>query len=164
MVHAELGFVDAERLSDLPSIIVKPGEDDRHGFVLPPKADQHGRTVLKIGVSHQGRDLGAEELAQWDRGDGDRKAAEHQVQLLVDLLPGLEIRGFATVPCATTCTPTGHPTIDDFTRRVSALLGGNGYAAKCAPALGELASSRLIDGSWDPEVDRDLFRLNGPDT
>jgi len=27
-----------------------------------------------------------------------------------------------------------------------------------------LAAIRLLDGSWNPEVDRDLFRLNGPGT
>ena len=162
MVHAEIGIEDSKRLSYLPSIIVKPAEENRHCFVLPPKVDEHGRTVLKIGDSRQGRNLEGEDLAQWYRGDGDPKAASHQVQLLVDLLPGLEVRSLSTVPCATTYTPTGHPMIDDLTGRVSALLGGNGYAAKCAPALGELAASRLLDGSWNPEVDRDLFRLNGP--
>ena len=161
MVHAEIGTEDTKRLAYLPSIIVKPAEENRHCFILPPKVNQHGRTVLKIGVSHQGRNLEVEDLAQWYRGDGDPKAAKHQVQLLVELLPGIEIRSLSTVPCATTYTPTGHPMIDDLTRRVSALLGGNGYAAKCAPALGELAASRLLDGSWNPEVDRDLFRLNG---
>ena len=162
MVHAEIGIEDAKRLSDLPSIIVKPAEEDHHCFVLPPKADRHGRPVIKIGVSHPGRDLEVETLAEWYRGDGDTKAANHQEQLLVELLPGIEVRSLSTVPCATTYTPTGHPMIDDLTGRVSAFLGGNGYAAKCAPALGELAASRLIDGSWNPEVDRDLFRLHGP--
>ena len=164
MVHVEIGVEDAKRLSDLPSIIVKPAEEDHHCLVRPPKMDRNGRTVLKIGVSLQGRDLEVKELAEWYRGDGDPEAAHHQEQLLVELLPGLEVRGRWAVPCATTYTPTGHPVIDDLTGRVSALVGGNGYAAKCAPALGELAAIRLLDGSWNPEVDRDLFRLNGPGT
>ena len=164
MVHAEIGIEDVKRLSYLPSIIVKPAEEDRHCFVLPPKAGRDGRVVLKIGVSHQGRSLAVEELAQWYRGDGDPKAANHQVQLLVELLPEIEVRSLSTVPCATTYTPTGHPMIDDLTGRVSTLLGGNGYAAKCAPALGELAANRLLDGSWDPDLERDQFCFNGPDT
>ena len=100
---------------------------------------------------------------QWFRTDGDLEDAANQEQLLLELLPDLEVVRRWTAPCVTTYTPSGHPLIDNLTDRVSALLAGNGYAAKCAPALGELAADRLLDGSWNPEVDRDLFRLNGPD-
>jgi hypothetical protein len=37
-------------------------------------------------------------------------------------------------------------------------VGGNGYAAKCAPALGGLAAGMLLGDPWPTEVDRDLFR------
>jgi len=52
---------------------------------------------------------------------------------------------------------TGIAALHDLTGRVSALIGGNGYAAKCAPALGELAAGRLLGEPWPTEVDRGLF-------
>ena len=162
MLHVEPSPADAERLAGLPSLIVKPTDEERHCFVLPPTTGPDGQVVVKIGVSHQGRRLGSAEITQWFRTDGDLDDAAKQDRLLLGLLPDLEVVRRWTVPCVTTYTPTGHPVIDDLTGRVSALLGGNGYAAKCAPVLGELAASRLLDGSWNPEVDRDLFRLNGP--
>jgi len=164
MLHVEPSPADAERLAGLPSLIVKPPDEERHCFVLPPPTGPDGQVVVKLGVSRQGQRLGSAEITQWFRTDGDLDDAANQERLLLELLPDLEVVRRWTVPCVTTYTPTGHPVIDDLTGRVSALLGGNGYAAKCAPVLGELAAIRLLDGSWNPEVDRDLFRLNGPGT
>ena len=157
MLHVEPSPADAERLVDLPSLIVKPTDEDRHCFVLPPKAGPDGRIVVKIGVSHQGQELGADRIADWFRTDGNLEDAAHQERLLRDLFPDLEVVRRQTVPCVTTYTPSGHPVIDDLTGRVSALIGGNGYAAKCAPALGELAAGRLLGEPWPTEVDRGLF-------
>jgi hypothetical protein len=50
--------------------------------------------------------------------------------------------------------------IDALDDRVFRCIGGNGYAAKCAPALGELAAGTLLGNSWPSEVDRDLFRAS----
>ena len=157
MLHVEPSPADAERLVNLPSLIVKPTDEDRHCFVLPPKAGPDGRIVVKIGVSHQGQELGADRIADWFRTDGNLDDAAHQERLLRDLFPDLEVVRRQTVPCVTTYTPSGHPVIDDLTGRVSALIGGNGYAAKCAPALGELAAGRLLGEPWPTEVDRGLF-------
>ena len=45
--------------------------------------------------------------------------------------------------------------------RVACAIGGNGYAAKCAPALGELAAGLFLEDdpgrAWPTEVDRSLF-------
>ncbi|MDG2908913.1 MAG: FAD-binding oxidoreductase [Acidimicrobiales bacterium] len=157
MLHVEVSPADVERLAGLPSLIVRPTDEDRHCFVLPPKECPDGRVVIKIGISHQGQDLGADRIAAWFRTDGDLEGAAHQERLLLDLLPGLEVVRRLTVPCVTTYTATGHPVIDDLTDRVSALVGGNGYAAKCAPALGGLAAGRLLGQPWPTEVERRLF-------
>ena len=77
----------------------------------------------------------------------------------MDLLPELAVVGRTTVPCVTTYTPSGHPVVDDLTPRVSAVIGGNGHVAKCAPALGEIAAGRLLGEPWPTGVDRDLFAL-----
>ena len=167
MLHVELSPADAERLADLPSLIVKPDAEDRHCFVLPPKAGPDGRVVVKIGVSHHGRRLDADRISAWFRTDGDLEGAAGQERLLLDLLPGLlldrDVVRRRTVPCVTTYTASGHPVIDDLTNRVSALIGGNGYAAKCAPALGALAAGRLLGWPWPTEIERRLFEREPSD-
>ncbi len=157
MLHVEPSPADAERLADLPSLIVRPDAEDRHFFVLPPRAGPDGRVVIKIGVPQHGRRLDADRTAAWFRTDGDPRAAVRQERLLLDLLPGLDVAWRRTVPCATTYTGKGHPVIDDLSDRVSALIGGNGYAAKCAPALGGLAAGRILGEPWPTELDRGLF-------
>ena len=157
MLHAELPQHETDRLAGLPSLIVKPSDEDRHCFVLPPNRRPDGAVVVKIGVSHQGRNLTATQIGDWFRSDGDLHVASHQLELLRDLLPGLEVTTTSTVPCVTTYTSSGHPVIDGLTDRVSALLGGNGYAAKCAPTLGELAAGRLLGETWPTDLDRALF-------
>ena len=159
MLTVEIPPAEAERLADLPSLILKPGEPGRDCFVLPPKFLPDGRAVIKIGVSHQGLRLTVDEITAWFRTDGDPEQADRQEGLLTDLLPGLAVLGRTTAPCVTTYTPSGHPVIDDLTPRVSAVIGGNGYVAKCAPAIGEIAAGRLIGEPWPTGVDRELFAL-----
>ncbi|MBT6371382.1 MAG: N-methyl-l-tryptophan oxidase, partial [Acidimicrobiaceae bacterium] len=76
------------------------------------------------------------------------------------LLPGLRGIGRRTTSCVTTYTPSGFPFIDwvdDGSRRVACAIGANGFAAKCAPALGELAAGLLLGRDWPTEADRELF-------
>ena len=115
--------------------------------------------MVKIAVSHQGLRLTVDEITAWFRTDGDPEQADRQEGLLMDLLPGLAVVGRTTVPCVTTYTPSGHPVVDDLTPRVSAVIGGNGHVAKCAPALGEIAAGCLLGEPWPTGVDRDLFAL-----
>ena len=157
MVHVRLSPADAGRLADLPSLIVKTSDGEGECFVLPPTTRPDGHRVMKIGVSHQARPLGPDDLKAWFRSDGDPDAAVTQRHLLETLVPGLDATVVDTVPCVTTYTPSGHPVIDDLTDRVGVLIGGNGYAAKCAPALGELAAGRLLGESWPGDVDREPF-------
>ena len=70
--------------------------------------------------------------------------------------------GRRTTSCVTTYTPSGFPFIDllgdQAKGRTYCAIGGNGFAAKCAPALGELAAGLILGRDWPTEADRELFR------
>ena len=104
--------------------------------------------------------VSATDLAAWYRTDGDPAFASRLDRTIGGLLPGLRWLDRWTTSCVTAYTPTGHPMIDALDDRVFCCIGGNGYAAKCAPALGELAAGMLLGNSWPSEVDRDLFRAS----
>jgi len=50
------------------------------------------------------------------------------------------------------------PGVHTGAERIACCVGGNGYAAKCAPSLGGLAAGMLLGDPWPTEVDRDQFR------
>ena len=158
IIHFELPAEEAQRLAGLPSIIVKTEDKDRSFYVLPPKPQPDGRTIMKVGITRERKHLTPSQIADWFRSDGDLAMEPHQKQLLFDFIPNLKVLGSRTAPCVTTYTETGHPIIDNLTDRVSALIAGNGYAAKCASALGELAANRLLGKPWPTEINQQLFQ------
>ncbi len=167
LVH--LDDAEAERLSGMPSIIGKHADPTDDFYLTPPVSDPgSGSTgsdalfILKIGSPQDDHvRASAVELAAWFRTEGDPVCAARLTETLARLLPGLRDVGRWTTSCVTTYTPSGHPYIDWLdgrSERVACAVGGNGYAAKCAPALGGLAAGLLLDRPWPTEVDRDLFR------
>jgi len=178
LVHLDADEFD--RLAGMPSIIGKFGPVPEVGsaddFYLTPSVPDPvvpDRWVLKLGAQQDDRvRVGADELAAWFRTDGDPAFAANLARILDRLLPGLCEVGRWTTSCVTTYTPSGHPFIDwldggdrfsggSVAGRVACAIGGNGYAAKCAPALGELAAGLFLEDDpgrvWPTEVDRSLF-------
>ncbi len=177
LVHLDGDEVD--RLAGMPSIIGKDADPADDFYLTPPVPDLRprgpgDRWILKIGSPQDDHvRVGADELAAWFRTDGDPTFAANLSRILERLVPGLRDVGRWTTSCVTTYTPSGHPFIDWLDRdagsagapgagRVACAIGGNGYAAKCAPALGELAAGLFLEGApgraWPTEVDRGLFR------
>ncbi len=159
--YLQLDDDEAARLVGMPSIIAKSSDPDEDLYLTPPTTDPRGRTVLKVGKPQDDHmRASAADLAAWYRTDGDPAFAARLDRTISDLLPGLRWLDRWTTSCVTTYTPTGHPMIDALDDRVFCCIGGNGYAAKCAPALGELAAWALLGSPWPSEVDRDLFRAS----
>ncbi len=164
LVH--LDETEAERLSGMPSVIGKHADPTDDFYLTPPVLDPESgpdaRSILKIGSPQEDHvRASAPELAAWFRTGGDPASAARLTDILIRLVPGLRDVGRWTTSCVTTYTPSGHPYIDwldGCSERVACAIGGNGYAAKCAPALGGLAAGLLLDRVWPTEVDRDLFR------
>lgn len=161
LVH--LDAQEVKRLDGLPSIIGKYANPVDDFYLTPPVPDPDAsgeRWILKIG-SPQAEYVRAPvvELADWFRTAGDPESAANLARIIGRLLPDLRDVGRSTTSCVTTYTPSGHPYIDLVGDRTWCAVGGNGYAAKCAPALGELAAGLLLGLPWPADIDRDLFRV-----
>lgn len=167
-LYVALDSDEADRLSGMPSIIAKHADPTGDFYLTPPVPDpvRPGHHVLKIGMPQDDHvRVSAADLSAWYRTDGDPAVAARLDGMVRGLLPGLRWTGRWTGSCVTTYTPTGHPAIDWVgpgvhagAERIACCVGGNGYAAKCAPSLGGLAAGMLLGDPWPTEVDRDQFR------
>ncbi len=170
LVHLDAAEVD--RLAGMPSIIGKFPDPVDDFYLTPPVRDHlvghppgsEDRHILKVGVPEDDHVRAtAAELVAWFRTDGDPVVALRLERILGGLLPGLRDMGRRTTSCVTTYTPSGFPFIDllgdQVKGRTYCAIGGNGFAAKCAPALGELAAGLILGRDWPTEVDRELFRV-----
>lgn len=167
LVHLDAAEVD--RLAGMPSIIGKFPDPVDDFYLTPPVRDHlvghppgsGNRHILKVGAPQDNHVRAtAAELVAWFRTDGDPVVAVRLEQILEGLLPGLRGIGRRTTSCVTTYTPSGFPFIDwvdDGSHRVACAIGANGFAAKCAPALGELAAGLFLGRDWPTEADRELF-------
>ena len=164
LVH--LDAEEVNRLAGMPSIIGKFADPIDDFYLTPPVPDLRpgvgDRHILKVGMPKDDHVCATSgELAAWFRTAGDPTVAARLAGILARLLPGLRDGGRWTSSCVTTYTPSGFPFIDQLGDRVKGrtycAIGGNGFAAKCAPALGELAAGLILGHDWPTEVDRELF-------
>ena len=157
----ELDADQGQSFKDMPPIIYKPCDPQKHCFILPPIEYPDGRSYLKIAQAtprHFFDDIG--DIQAWFKTDGDDQQREELIRAIRQLFPSLRARSFRTLPCVSTFTPSGHPYIDEATKNIVVLIGGNGYVAKCSITLGKIAAAYAIDGSWiHDEIDRDVFKL-----
>jgi glycine/D-amino acid oxidase-like deaminating enzyme len=80
--------------------------------------------------------------------------------LLLGLLPGLQAEAWLTKPCLIPGTPTKLPYLEIVDPGCVMAVGGNGYAAKSADAIGALAAGLVLNGQWtDTDLDERAFQL-----
>lgn len=160
VVLARVPRAEQLRLDRLPSIIVDdPGHD--HLYTVPPTPYPDGFAYVKLGATHRGeRVLSRRERTEWMTGDRHAEDLPWLQGLLLDLLPGLRVDAWLTKPCLIPETPTKLPYLEIVETGCVMAVGGNGYAAKSADAIGELAADLTIHGRWtDPELDARAFGL-----
>lgn len=160
VVLARVSRPEQLRLDRLPSIIVDDPVHD-HLYTVPPTTYPDGFAYLKLGATHrQEQVLSAEQRLEWMTGDAHTRDLDWLRGLLLDLLPGLQVEAWSTKPCLIPETPTKLPYLEIVERGCVMAVGGNGYAAKSADAIGALAAGMVIDGKWtDAELDAGAFAL-----
>ncbi len=128
-------------LAGMPSVIFVPQGWDHDLYVLPPVRYPDGRLYLKIGGQLDGpRIRSAAEMRAWYNGSGDAEVGARLLEQLAALLPDVPFEATHTGPCAVVWTQTGYPCIERQDETVTALIGGNGAAAKCGDELGRLGA------------------------
>jgi sarcosine oxidase len=158
-----LGRVSAteqRRLADLPSVIVDEASRG-HCYIVPPTRYPDSRTYVKLGATlRRQMVLTPAQRRQWMAGDAHAEDIAWMQDLMLATLPGLQVEQWLTKPCLIPETPTRLPYIEIVDEGCVMAVGGNGYAAKSADAIGALAVGLVLNGSWtDVELDASSFTL-----
>jgi sarcosine oxidase len=159
-VLARVGVAEQERLAGLPSMIVDDSTHEHH-YTVPPTGYPDGHTYVKLGATHRTEMvLPPSERREWMRGLKHEDDLDWLSGLLLELLPGLRADAWLTKPCLIPDTPTKLPYVEIVEAGCVMAVGGNGYAAKSADAIGALAADLVVNGRWtDVELDAGSFRL-----
>lgn len=157
VVQATLAPNEAERLAALPSVLARLADHPVYAdlYLVPPTEYPDGSVRLKLGATSEPyRPLRtAGEKRAWMRGDGHRLELAALRSLVEALVPGVRATAWATAPCLITETPSDLPYLDHVDEGLVLAAGGNGYAAKSANAIGELAARLALEGRWrDPDL------------
>ena len=159
VVMARLSADEQLRLAALPSIIVDGPQD--HLYIVPPTEYPDGHVYVKLGATrHEHWVLSADDRRDWMKGTFHAADLDWLHGLLVGVLPGLHVEGWSTKPCLIPDTPTKLPYLEIVEPGLVMAVGGNGYAAKSADAIGALAAGLVVNGHWtDPDLEEHSFKL-----
>jgi sarcosine oxidase len=160
VVMARVPVTEQIRLAGLPSIIVDDTARD-HLYIVPPTDYPDGRVYVKLGATR--RDeliLSPQQRRAWMSGTQHEADLDWLRGLLLGVLPGLRVDAWSTKPCLIPDTPTKLPYIEVVEPGLVMAVGGNGYAAKSADAIGALAAGLAVDRRWtDPDLEAQAFEL-----
>jgi sarcosine oxidase len=159
VVMARLSSDEQARLAGLPSIIVDDVGD--HLYIVPPTEYPDGHVYVKLGATRHGESvLSAQERRAWMTGTQHEADLDWLQALLLGVLPGLRAEAWLTKPCLIPDTPTKLPYLEIIEPGLVMAVGGNGYAAKSADAIGALAAGLVRHGEWtDADLDGRSFAL-----
>ncbi|MEM7030256.1 MAG: FAD-dependent oxidoreductase [Chloroflexota bacterium] len=159
----EVAEADMPRLSRLPSLIYKLPTYDQIQSIYMIGATQYpdGKHYLKIGGSRQPyHNIPTFEAQQdWFHGPGDVEGGQELRQILMDVIPNLNLLSGYTKPCVTTYTESGHPFIDTLEPdHIYVVAAGNGAAAKSSNEIGRVAAMLVEKGEWAYDLSADIFK------
>lgn len=168
IVKAQVRPTEADRLADMPSIIYRLNDHPElfSIYCLPPIEYPDGNVYVKIGGPlHQPVHLYSRaELVDWFHGPGNPVETDALRDVLLSMIPDLEVEAFDTRPCVVTHTAHDHPYIDVIdsestdSGRIFVAAGGSGSAAKSSNEIGRIAAQLVQYGVWTYDVDHSYFR------
>lgn len=77
----------------------------------------------------------------------------------VDVKVGIRPISLTTDCCIASVTPTGQLYCDMLTSRLGVLIGMNGKGAKSSNEIGRMGASMISKGSWNYDLNPDLFKV-----
>jgi glycine/D-amino acid oxidase-like deaminating enzyme len=160
VVLARVSVAERQRLTGLPSIIVDDPARD-HLYVVPPTRYPDGNVYVKLGATRPNEwVLSPPQRRTWMAGAAHEADLDWLRGLLLGVLPGLRAEEWLTKPCLIPDTPTRLPYVEISETGLVVAVGGNGYAAKSADAIGALAADLVVNRTWiDAELDARAFEL-----
>ena len=165
IVLGEVSAAEAKRLKQMPTVIYQINDPEISDiYMAPPLLYPDGKWKIKMGANTVSDEYPADTdaIGEWFRtGDSDRHK-DALVRALVSQLPDVPFESFEVKRCVLALTPSGNPIIDQVDQhgRLFVATGGNGAAAKSSDEIGRLAAEFMHDGSWESELDQNMFRLH----
>ncbi|MEM7539565.1 MAG: FAD-dependent oxidoreductase [Chloroflexota bacterium] len=150
IVMAQLDEAEAERLKDMPTLILYGGVSSPHLtgiYMLPPIRYPDGNSYIKLGGGLEEIVIPqrAEELQAWFHTEGDALEAEALEQELFSVVDGLRVESIQSRPCVVTYHHGGDlPVIKEIVDgQVMVATAGCGGAAKSSNEIGRIAAVKL---------------------
>lgn len=151
-VYAEVSSEQARQLAAMPSLIWPL---DRHPvldsvYTTPAMPYADGRSYLKIGgplFTHPLLETPAA-MREWFQSPGNPIEIQALREVLIDLIPGLQVSGWKSKPCMNTYTAHGYPYVDQLGDGVFVCTGGCGSAAKSSDEIGRMGALLVQYGRW----------------
>jgi sarcosine oxidase len=162
VVMARLDADEQQRLAGLPATLA-PVDDEcfLDVYLVPPTPYPDGAVRVKLGATRHDpiRVPDAAARRTWMRGDRHLEDLAPLRRFTESLITGLRARDWITKPCLLTDTASGRPIVDHVDDGLVLAGGCNGYAGKSGDAIGALAASLALHGTWtDPVLDATRFR------
>lgn len=139
----EVSEAEANRLQTMPSLVYEAPQDP---YLLPPIRYPDGKIYVKLGGDPSDDILrGEAEIGAWFRGGGSPVTRDLHVEMISDLMPGLEVQSVSMSSCVTSWTEDRLPEIARLSDRVTVCTGGNGAGAKCSDELGRRCAQLVLE-------------------
>eukprot|EP00057_Strongylocentrotus_purpuratus_P015937 XP_011670411.1 PREDICTED: uncharacterized protein LOC100891756 [Strongylocentrotus purpuratus] len=120
-----------------------------------------GKYYVKLGFwcSLENKVSDLQGAAEWFRSHGKNSDASETINVLRELIPGIRPISLTTDCCIASVTPTGQLYCDMLTSRLGVLIGLNYKGAKSSSEIGRMGASMISKGSWNYDLNPDLFKV-----
>lgn len=159
---ANLTLQEAERLAKLPSLLYEIDSPAyKNIYLIQPVQYPDGKYYLKMGCNLPG-DIyfdDIESIRDWFRNGPSDNNLEVLKEVLLRIMPDLQVKEYFTKRCIVSFTKHRKPYIGELDNRgLFVACGGNGYSAMCSDALGKIAAKLLTEGVFPKEYPAALFQ------
>lgn len=148
---AQVDEAEADRLSNLPSLLYEIETDELNGiYLIRPIQYPDGHYYLKMGCNlHTDIHFHTlEEIQQWFRCGDSEANLEILKATLHRIMPSLKTTGYITKRCIISRTKHRKCYIGKVDNDLFIAAGGNGYSAMCSDALGKVAAHYVINETY----------------
>jgi len=153
---AELNETEVKRLQGLPTLIWRLADNPWLAsiYAAPPIRYPDDKMVLKIGGTLKAPLYmhAPEEFRAWFHSAGNPDESNALRDVLLTLLPGLQVTSFQTKPCVYTLTAHNHPYVDQLDDQIFVAAGGCGSSAKSSNEIGRMAALLVEKERWTYEI------------
>ncbi|HEU5015191.1 MAG TPA: FAD-dependent oxidoreductase [Roseiflexaceae bacterium] len=161
-VYAAIADAQVQELSAMPSVIwpVEGHPALESIYTTPAMRYPDGRVYLKTGgplFTHPILDT-PESMLEWFHSAGNPIEIEALQEVLLTIMPNLDVQGWSSKPCMNTYTSHGYPYVDQLDENLFLCTGGCGSGAKSSNEIGRMGALLAQHGAWTCDLPASDFR------